>query len=188
VQIPYGLLPPFSEAQAPQPRPNPSHRGNLLVLDWTNRLQVFSPKGKRLCTRNDFGRTEHRLEWLWQAAGSEWQWGSGAALASPASTGRTLFPLCGGELIPDHSLCLGSSAGVLLSCARQRVAMGAVGIRRCSGDALAGEPRLDFWEKRISISLPLWVTRQNQLRSEQEHLTAGARTTLIWILRQRLPD
>jgi hypothetical protein len=67
VQIPYGLLPPFSEAQAPQPRPKPSHRpsstaqlprlirGNLLVLDWTNRLRVFSPKGKRLSTRNDFG-------------------------------------------------------------------------------------------------------------------------------------
>jgi DNA-binding beta-propeller fold protein YncE len=27
--------------------------GNLLVLDATNRLQVFSPKGKHLCTRND---------------------------------------------------------------------------------------------------------------------------------------
>jgi tripartite motif-containing protein 2/3 len=29
--------------------------GNLLVLDFTNRLQVFSPKGKHLCTRNDMG-------------------------------------------------------------------------------------------------------------------------------------
>jgi hypothetical protein len=27
--------------------------GNLLVLDRTNRLQVFSPEGKHLCTRND---------------------------------------------------------------------------------------------------------------------------------------
>jgi DNA-binding beta-propeller fold protein YncE len=27
--------------------------GNLLVLDSTSRLQVFSPKGKHLCTRND---------------------------------------------------------------------------------------------------------------------------------------
>jgi DNA-binding beta-propeller fold protein YncE len=29
--------------------------GNLLVLDYTNRLQVFSPEGKHLCTRNDMG-------------------------------------------------------------------------------------------------------------------------------------
>ena len=29
--------------------------GNLLVLDLTNRLQVFSPEGKHLCTRNDLG-------------------------------------------------------------------------------------------------------------------------------------
>jgi hypothetical protein len=29
--------------------------GNLLVLDLTNRLQVFNTKGKHLCTRNDLG-------------------------------------------------------------------------------------------------------------------------------------
>jgi tripartite motif-containing protein 2/3 len=29
--------------------------GNLLVLDATPRLQVFSPEGKHLCTRNDLG-------------------------------------------------------------------------------------------------------------------------------------
>jgi DNA-binding beta-propeller fold protein YncE len=29
--------------------------GNLLVLDYTNRLQVFSAEGKHLCTRNDLG-------------------------------------------------------------------------------------------------------------------------------------
>jgi hypothetical protein len=29
--------------------------GNLLVLDWTERLQVFNPNGKHLCTRNDLG-------------------------------------------------------------------------------------------------------------------------------------
>jgi tripartite motif-containing protein 2/3 len=29
--------------------------GNLLVVDCTNRLQVFSPEGKHLCTRNDMG-------------------------------------------------------------------------------------------------------------------------------------
>jgi DNA-binding beta-propeller fold protein YncE len=31
--------------------------GNLLVLDITNRLQVFTPKGKHLCTRDDLGLT-----------------------------------------------------------------------------------------------------------------------------------
>jgi DNA-binding beta-propeller fold protein YncE len=29
--------------------------GNLLVLDKTNRMQVFSPEGRHLCTRNDLG-------------------------------------------------------------------------------------------------------------------------------------
>jgi hypothetical protein len=29
--------------------------GNLLVADYTNRLQVFSSEGKHLCTRNDLG-------------------------------------------------------------------------------------------------------------------------------------
>jgi DNA-binding beta-propeller fold protein YncE len=29
--------------------------GNVLVLDDTKRLQVFSPEGRHLCTRNDFG-------------------------------------------------------------------------------------------------------------------------------------
>jgi tripartite motif-containing protein 2/3 len=29
--------------------------GNLLVVDHTNRLQVFSPEGKHLCTRSDLG-------------------------------------------------------------------------------------------------------------------------------------
>ena len=29
--------------------------GNLLVVDETNRLQVFSPEGKHLCTRSDLG-------------------------------------------------------------------------------------------------------------------------------------
>jgi hypothetical protein len=30
--------------------------GNVLVLDHTNRLQVFSPDGKHLCTRTDLGQ------------------------------------------------------------------------------------------------------------------------------------
>jgi tripartite motif-containing protein 2/3 len=29
--------------------------GNLLVTDYTNRLQVFDPEGKHLCTRSDLG-------------------------------------------------------------------------------------------------------------------------------------
>jgi hypothetical protein len=29
--------------------------GNLLVVDYTNRLQVFDPEGKHLCTRSDLG-------------------------------------------------------------------------------------------------------------------------------------
>jgi DNA-binding beta-propeller fold protein YncE len=29
--------------------------GNLLVVDKTNRLQVFDPEGKHLCTRSDLG-------------------------------------------------------------------------------------------------------------------------------------
>jgi tripartite motif-containing protein 2/3 len=29
--------------------------GNLLVVDRTNRLQVFDPEGKHLCTRSDLG-------------------------------------------------------------------------------------------------------------------------------------
>jgi hypothetical protein len=29
--------------------------GNLLVVDHTNRLQVFDPEGKHLCTRSDLG-------------------------------------------------------------------------------------------------------------------------------------
>jgi tripartite motif-containing protein 2/3 len=33
--------------------------GNLLVLDDTPRLQVFSPEGKHLCTRNDLGLSTH---------------------------------------------------------------------------------------------------------------------------------
>jgi DNA-binding beta-propeller fold protein YncE len=32
--------------------------GNLLVVDLTNRLQVFSPEGKHLCTRSDLGLHE----------------------------------------------------------------------------------------------------------------------------------
>jgi DNA-binding beta-propeller fold protein YncE len=48
--------------------------GNLLVLDFTNRLQVFDPKGKHLCTRNDLNLVVPNLEGYvkgiaWSAAG-----------------------------------------------------------------------------------------------------------------------
>jgi hypothetical protein len=39
--------------------------GNLLVVDHTNRLQVFDPEGKHLCTRSDLGlhTTQKGLAW-----------------------------------------------------------------------------------------------------------------------------
>jgi DNA-binding beta-propeller fold protein YncE len=45
--------------------------GNLLVVDETNRLQVFSPEGKHLCTRSDLGLevdTDKGIAW---SAGGE---------------------------------------------------------------------------------------------------------------------
>jgi hypothetical protein len=44
--------------------------GNLLVLDQTSRLQVFSPQGKHLCTRNDLGIKDGAVKAIaWSAAG-----------------------------------------------------------------------------------------------------------------------
>ena len=44
--------------------------GNLLILDYTNRLQVFSPTGKHLCTRNDLGLSNGGAQGIaWSAAG-----------------------------------------------------------------------------------------------------------------------
>jgi hypothetical protein len=44
--------------------------GNLLVLDFTNRLQVFSPEGKHLCTRNDMGsKAESIKDIAWSDVG-----------------------------------------------------------------------------------------------------------------------
>jgi hypothetical protein len=41
------------------------------VLDDANRLQVFSPEGKHLCTRNDLGLNPHDTNKgvAWSAAG-----------------------------------------------------------------------------------------------------------------------
>jgi DNA-binding beta-propeller fold protein YncE len=44
--------------------------GNLLVVDETNRLQVFDPKGKHLCTRSDLGlHATSQKDIAWSAGG-----------------------------------------------------------------------------------------------------------------------
>jgi hypothetical protein len=43
--------------------------GNLLVLDDTNRLQVFSPECKHLCTRSDLGISGGMKGIAWGASG-----------------------------------------------------------------------------------------------------------------------
>jgi DNA-binding beta-propeller fold protein YncE len=47
--------------------------GNLLVVDFTNRLQVFDPEGKHLCTRSDLG--------LQADSGKGIAWSTGGELA-----------------------------------------------------------------------------------------------------------
>jgi DNA-binding beta-propeller fold protein YncE len=49
--------------------------GNLLVTDFANRLQVFDPEGKHLCTRSDLGL--HTLE-----KGIAWSTGGGIVVAN----------------------------------------------------------------------------------------------------------
>jgi DNA-binding beta-propeller fold protein YncE len=43
--------------------------GNLLVVDGTNRLQVFDPEGKHLCTRSDLGLDNSRKGIAWSTGG-----------------------------------------------------------------------------------------------------------------------
>jgi DNA-binding beta-propeller fold protein YncE len=44
--------------------------GNLLVTDWTNRLHVFSPKGKHLCIRSDLSLHGESIKGIaWSADG-----------------------------------------------------------------------------------------------------------------------
>jgi hypothetical protein len=44
--------------------------GNLLVMDTTNRLQVFNPEGKHLCTRNDLELKDDAVKGIaWSADG-----------------------------------------------------------------------------------------------------------------------
>jgi DNA-binding beta-propeller fold protein YncE len=50
--------------------------GNILVLDWTPRLQVFTAGGKHLCTRKDFSMQDNGLKAI------AWRSGNGIAIAS----------------------------------------------------------------------------------------------------------
>jgi DNA-binding beta-propeller fold protein YncE len=45
--------------------------GNLLVVDYTNRLQVFNPGGKHLCTRSDLGLHERLPKGIAWSTGGE---------------------------------------------------------------------------------------------------------------------
>ena len=45
--------------------------GNLLVMDWTNRLQVFDPEGKHLCTRSDLGLQGGSIKGIAWSTGGE---------------------------------------------------------------------------------------------------------------------
>jgi DNA-binding beta-propeller fold protein YncE len=44
---------------------------NLLVVDATNRLQVFNPEGKHLCTRSDLGLHDNSTKGIAWSAGGE---------------------------------------------------------------------------------------------------------------------
>jgi DNA-binding beta-propeller fold protein YncE len=45
--------------------------GNLLVVDRTNRLQVFDPEGKHLCTRSDIGLQDDSIKGIAWSTGGE---------------------------------------------------------------------------------------------------------------------
>jgi DNA-binding beta-propeller fold protein YncE len=45
--------------------------GNLLVVDLTNRLQVFDPEGKHLCTRSDLGLHDNSAKGIAWSTGGE---------------------------------------------------------------------------------------------------------------------
>jgi DNA-binding beta-propeller fold protein YncE len=53
--------------------------GNLLVVDTTNRLQVFDPEGKHLCTRSDLGLQDDSYKGIAWSAGGEIAVANGAA-------------------------------------------------------------------------------------------------------------
>jgi DNA-binding beta-propeller fold protein YncE len=57
----------------------PDAHGNLLVVDNTNRLQVFDPEGKHLCTRNDLGLDDDSTKDIAWSAGGEIAVANGAA-------------------------------------------------------------------------------------------------------------
>jgi DNA-binding beta-propeller fold protein YncE len=45
--------------------------GSLLVVDWTNRLQVFDPEGKHLCTRSDLRLHDNSAKGIAWSTGGE---------------------------------------------------------------------------------------------------------------------
>jgi hypothetical protein len=53
--------------------------GNLLVVDSTNRLQVFDPEGKHLCTRSDLGVNHYSTKDIAWSTGGEIAVANGAA-------------------------------------------------------------------------------------------------------------
>jgi hypothetical protein len=52
--------------------------GNLLVVDSTNRLQVFDPEGTHLCTRSDLGQPDAAAE---GGAGRGIAWSTGGEIS-----------------------------------------------------------------------------------------------------------
>jgi hypothetical protein len=57
--------------------------GNLIVVDTTNRLQVFDPEGKHLCTRSDLGLNE--------ASSKGIAWSTGGEIAVADSLSHKVF-------------------------------------------------------------------------------------------------
>jgi tripartite motif-containing protein 2/3 len=56
--------------------------GNLLVVDLTNRLQVFDPEGKHLCTRSDLGIYDASTIRRPSGKGIAWSTGGDIAVAN----------------------------------------------------------------------------------------------------------
>jgi DNA-binding beta-propeller fold protein YncE len=57
--------------------------GNLLVTDYTNRLQVFDPEGKHLCTRSDLGLHADSTKGI--------AWSTGGEIAMADSNANKVF-------------------------------------------------------------------------------------------------
>ena len=64
--------------------------GNLLVVDGTNRLQVFDPEGKHLCTRSDLGLHTDSLKDIAWSTGGEIAVAGGSAQKVHCRTARSM--------------------------------------------------------------------------------------------------